>query len=92
MYNSAVSDLNETGQIQFNKMSNSVSVLVITAIGLIIYSFYKWATQNNDFFKRKGITHFKPTFIVGNTADLFFQKVELFEFVRILYSAHPSEK
>lgn len=67
-------------------------ILLIIAFILIIYSFYKWATINNDYFKNQGIKYIKPTFMLGSTAALFFKTQTIYDFVKSLYNEFPDEK
>lgn len=67
-------------------------LLYFVGISLIIYSFYKWATQNNDYFKRRGLPHMKPKFLIGNTGGLFMRQYAAYDFVRELYNKFPKER
>lgn len=67
-------------------------VLLFTAVGLIIYSFYKYVTRNNDYFKKRGIPFIKPKFLIGSSAEFFFKKITLSELMRRLYNSYPSER
>lgn len=69
-------------------------VLLYMGIGLIVYSFYKWASQNKDFFEKSGIPALKPHLIFGNTAEFFFRKTELIDYIQSLYNnpAFKNEK
>lgn len=68
------------------------SLLLLSGIGLIFYSFYKWATQNDKYFEKRGVAYRKPNFIFGNTRDFFLNRIGLLEFVENLYNAHPNVK
>lgn len=67
-------------------------VLLTTGIGLILYAFYKYATQNNDFFTKRGLKQMKPTFIFGNSGSFITQKYTAPEYSQHLYEAFPNEK
>lgn len=65
----------------------------ITAfMAVVIFLVYKWATQNDDYFEKKGVPALKPTLFFGNSVDFFTKKVDLIEFVRKLYDDFPNEK
>lgn len=78
--------------ICLHKMFEVESILLLSAFGLLALMFYKWATQNSDFFVKRGVKHLKPTLIFGNTAEFFFQRIGIYEFVDKLYNSFPSEK
>ena len=65
--------------------------LLCAAIALFSFAFYKWATLNNGYFERRGVKHMKPSFLVGNTAGVFFQKCNAIEFGKMLYDTFPHE-
>lgn len=67
-------------------------ILLTLAIGLISYSFYKWAVLNNNYFKKRGIKSLKPTFLLGNMYGFFFNKFDATEFSSMLYNSFPTEK
>lgn len=66
-------------------------LLLCVAIALFTWAFYKWATINNEYFKRRGLKYMQPSFLVGNTAGMFFQKYDALEFGKFLYYAFPEE-
>lgn len=63
--------------------------LLCAAIGLIFYKLYKWATKNKDYFKKRDVPALEPDLIFGNTAQFFFRKSELIDFIHSLYN-HPA--
>lgn len=65
--------------------------VVFVAICLISYAFYKWATINNDYFKKRNIKFKKPHFFVGNTGGKFSNKYNAADFSQILYQSFPDE-
>lgn len=67
-------------------------ILVIAAISLFSYAFYKWATINNEFFERRNIKYMKPSFFVGNTGGLFCNQYTVVDFARKVYQEFPNEK
>lgn len=66
-------------------------LLLLTAIALFSWAFYKWSTLNNGYFERNNIKHMKPTFLVGNTASMFSNKLTACEFAQSIYNAFPDE-
>lgn len=68
--------------------------LVLFAIGfaLIAYAFYKWATQNDNYWADRGVKFLKPYFVVGNTGGFFSNKYSQYGFVTYLYNIFPAEK
>lgn len=65
------------------------TALLLTAILLILFAFYKWATLNNGYFERRNIKYPKPTFLFGNLAGLFYKTAA--EFAEETYNAFPDE-
>lgn len=65
--------------------------LLLTAIVLLTYAFYKWATVDNDYFAQRNIKFLKPKFLVGNTGGLFLNRFTAIEFSKNLYNAFPNE-
>lgn len=63
--------------------------LVFVAISLISFLFYKWATQNNDYFERRNVKYLKPTFLIGNIGGMFIRTAT--EFAQTMYQAFPDE-
>lgn len=62
-------------------------------VALLIYAFYKWATINNDYFEKRGVSYMKPTFLVGNNGGfLFLMKYTMTEFLNMFYTANPGYK
>lgn len=66
-------------------------LLLVGAITLLGYAFYKWATLNRDYFKQRGLKSMKPNLLFGNTGDLFFSKISAVDFVTKIYSQCPGE-
>lgn len=66
-------------------------LVLLTAVVLILYSFYKWITLNDNYFQRQNVKHLKPRFLVGNTAGMYFNKIDPVEFGLQLYNAFPDE-
>lgn len=62
-------------------------LLLFAAIFLLSFAFYKWATLNNDFFKRRNMKYLKPTFLIGSTGALITNKYTAVEFTQKLYDA-----
>lgn len=67
-------------------------LLYISGLGLIAYAFYKWATQNDQYFVKRGIPHMKPRFLLGNTGTLFLKLHSAPEYITEIYRGFPSEK
>lgn len=66
-------------------------LVLVIAVVLIVYSFYKWATLNGKYFEKRNIKYMKPTFLVGNTAAIFTNKYTAIEFASKLYNEFPNE-
>lgn len=64
--------------------------LFFTAIALLLFKFYKWATKYNTYFNNRGIAYLKPIFFFGNTGKSFFMDPN--EFVQSIYTKFPHEK
>lgn len=68
-----------------------VGLLLTAAVILIVYTLYKWATANNDYFERRGLKSMKPAFLLGNTGKLLLSKITAVEFANKIYYAFPEE-
>lgn len=66
-------------------------LLLLVAVALFSWAFYKWATLNNTHFDRRNVKHMKPNFIVGNTVGMFMNKYTAIEFCDWIYNAFPNE-
>lgn len=66
--------------------------LILSIICMLIYRVYRWATQNHNYFEKKGIAALKPIPFVGNTIAFYLKKVELIDFAQKLYNDFPNEK
>lgn len=62
------------------------------AMVIVVYLFYKWATQNDQYFVKRRVPALKPSLLFGNSADFFTKKIDLIEFVKKLYNDFPDEK
>lgn len=67
-------------------------LLLVTGVTLILYAFYKWVTQNNDYFEKRGIKSPKPVFLLGNTSAMLTSSMNAAEFATQLYNAFPHER
>lgn len=66
-------------------------LLLLTAIGLFTWAFYKWATLNDSYFERHNVKYMKPSFLVGNTGKMFSNKIDPLEYGKWLCSEFPNE-
>lgn len=70
-----------------------VAIILYTwASGLFVYVFYKWATQNQDYFVKHGMKHLKPKFLIGNTFGYYLMRYPSHIFVDKIYNSYPNEK
>lgn len=70
---------------------NFLAQIFVSIITMIVL-FYKWATQNNKYFAKRGVPSLKPALFFGNSADFFTKKVDLIDFVKKLYNDFPDKK
>lgn len=66
-------------------------LLAIVAISLLSLAFYKWATLNNDFFKKRNMKYIRPTFLFGSTGGLVFNQYTPPQFLQGIYEVFPNE-
>lgn len=71
-----------------------ISVLIFSGVTTlaIIFVIYKWATQNDDYFVKRGVPALRPALLFGNSTDFFTKKVDLIDFVKKLYNDFPDKK
>lgn len=67
-------------------------VYLTVGMAFVVFFLYKWATQNDEYFVKRGVVSVKPALIFGNSADFFTKKIDLIEFVKKLYDDFPNEK
>lgn len=67
-------------------------LLLLTAVSLIVYAFYKWATLSNDYFEQRNIKYLKPYFLMGNTGGALMNRYTPGEFSKMLFNAFPAER
>ncbi|XP_037040680.1 probable cytochrome P450 9f2 [Bradysia coprophila] len=65
--------------------------LVFTIIALFLYGIHKFVTLNNDYFRKRGVAHMKPTFLFGNMIPFLFRR-QWFKFAKTMYTAFPRQK
>lgn len=70
----------------------SVVIFGIITVLAVVLIFYRWATQDNDYFLQRGVPALRPALIFGNSADFFTKKIGLIDFVKKLYNDFPDEK
>lgn len=69
------------------------SIILATAVGLLVYSFYAWATKHYRYFEAKGLKFLEPTFLLGNTGQLFLlNKYHFYDFMKMVYNQFSNEK
>lgn len=66
-----------------------IYLAIVLSLSLFIY---KYATQNNDYFIKRGIPALKPILFFGNSGEFFTKQVDLIDFVKKLYNDFPDEK
>ncbi|KAJ6634903.1 putative cytochrome P450 9f2 [Pseudolycoriella hygida] len=73
-------------------VTNMIGELVlISAVVLLLFSFYKKMTVNDKYFERQNIKYLKPKFVVGNTGAMYFNKIDPVEIGLRFYNAFPDE-
>jgi hypothetical protein len=68
------------------------NLLLWVALLLFLVAFYKWATQYNEYFSKKGLKNMEPTFLIGNSANLFTRKFAMCDLLVHFYQQFPKEK
>lgn len=64
-------------------------LLLATGIALILYAFYKWLTQKNDFFEKRGIKEMSSSFMLS---AFIFRTMDATTFAQKIYGAFPNER
>lgn len=70
----------------------SILIFICATVLVSVYTIYKWAIQNHEYFVRRGVPALKPVLFFGNSADFFTKKVDLIDFVIKLYHDFPDKK
>lgn len=68
------------------------TLLILVAVSLFGYAFYKWATKNDNYFKDRNLAYVQPTFLLGNLGAFMMKQLSAHEFADRLYTAHPTKK
>lgn len=58
----------------------------------VSYAFYKWATTNSGYFRKRNLKHLNPNFLIGNTAGLFLNRYRPDDYLNWIYNSFPKEK
>ncbi|XP_011193596.2 probable cytochrome P450 9f2 [Zeugodacus cucurbitae] len=53
---------------------------------ILLYLFYRWATQNFDFFEKRGIPYDKPVPVFGSLIDITLRRGSIFYTIKDLYN------
>lgn len=64
-------------------------VLIVSIF--IIYLFYKWATINDDYFKRRGVKSMKPSLLLANSKSLFLSNQSAADMTKNVNEEFPGE-
>lgn len=67
-------------------------LLIFVAISLFAFSFYKWTTKNDEYFKDRNFPFMKPTFLLGNLGKFMLKQQTAHEFSDSLYYANTTKK
>lgn len=68
-----------------------IEMLLTAAVGLITYTFYKWATANNDYFKERNIKLMNPNFCLSWNVISNIRKQTAVDFGKQIYNEFPKE-
>lgn len=68
------------------------TLLGVTVVGLLLYSFYVWATKNNDYWAKRNVKHLRPHFLVGNVFSLMTGRTDWTKYLPTVYNTFPNEK
>lgn len=67
-------------------------LLILVAIALFGYAFFKWATKNDNYFKDRNFAFVKPKFLFGTLGAFMMKQQTAHEFSDSLYNVHPTKK
>lgn len=67
-------------------------ILLASGVALILYAIFKLATQDRDYFTKRGIKQMKPYLLFGNSGGFISKKYTAPEFAAMMYNAFPNEK
>lgn len=66
-------------------------LLLLVLLFTISFAFYKWATANDKYFQKRNVKYVEPTFLIGNTGDLFFNRCSAVAYTQKIYNEFPDE-
>lgn len=70
-------------------------LLILVAISLFGYAFFKWAKSNENYFKDRNLAFAKPKFLLGNVGAFMMKQQTALELSDSLYypaNVHPTKK
>lgn len=67
-------------------------LILLIGIALVLFSFYKWARLNENYWIARNVKSLKPYFLVGNTGGFWLNRYTINDFVIMMYNKFPNEK
>lgn len=65
---------------------------LIIFFGFAFFVCYKHVTKNHNFFVKRGVAFLKPELFFGSARELFFEKIQVYEYLHKLYDKMPNER
>lgn len=65
--------------------------IFVVVFSTFIYTFYKWATANNDYFEHRNLKYLKPRFLIGNIGEIYLSNFTAATFSKLIYQKFPGE-
>lgn len=69
-----------------------VATLLFTVLLWISYVIFNRINHKYEYFKKRGVPHLKPLFLLGNSAQKVFRRTSGAEYAKHLYNIFPLEK
>lgn len=67
-------------------------MFLVVVLIMLAAIFYKWATNNNLYFAKRGILHEKPVLCFGTTYNILLKKTGVAQMADKVYNKYPNEK
>ena len=59
--------------------------IILTLLALVFALFYRWATSNDDFYRKRGIPSDRPFTMLGSFKEMMFRTKPMFDIIDSLY-------
>lgn len=66
--------------------------LLVSVLVIVLYKIYDRVNKKYQYFEIRNIAYKRPTFLFGNSGQVFFKRISIHESGRNIYNEFPNEK